>query len=185
MEPQPRRTSRQALLDVAATVLARNPGASLSEIAIKAGVGRATLHRHFPARIDLIRELTLESIDAIEAAVAPLRGEAPTRLKELRHRLQAIVPLGDRFHYLRSQVWDLADDPEVMNGYEMELESMRDLVTALREEGSIAPDVPVDWVVAVMDSLVWVAWSSVQAGHVGTRQAADLAYRTLIEGLAP
>ena len=39
-----------ALLDAAAAVLAVDPSASLAEVAARAGLGRATLYRHFPTR---------------------------------------------------------------------------------------------------------------------------------------
>ena len=41
---------KEAVIDAAIDTLARNPGASLSEIAARAGVGRASLHRHFSSR---------------------------------------------------------------------------------------------------------------------------------------
>ncbi len=179
----PRRTSRAAILDAAAYVFAQNPGAPLSEVAERAGVGRATLHRHFPSRDDLIRVLCLESIEAIDEAVAPIRGKANTASQDLLQRLEVIVPLGDRYHYLHAEAWRAADDPLVSKLYEEELESLGALVDSLKKEGAIASDVPTRWAVAVLDSLIWTTWSQVQAGTVSRQDAARLAHRTLLEGL--
>ncbi|KAB8194889.1 TetR family transcriptional regulator [Nonomuraea phyllanthi] len=46
--------TRSAILDAAARVLGRRPDAALAEIADEAGVGRATLYRHFPTRESLL-----------------------------------------------------------------------------------------------------------------------------------
>lgn len=47
--------TRTAILDAAARVLGRRPDAALAEISDEAGVGRATLYRHFPTREALLR----------------------------------------------------------------------------------------------------------------------------------
>ncbi|WP_431917976.1 TetR/AcrR family transcriptional regulator [Nonomuraea jabiensis] len=46
--------TRSAILEAAARVLGRRPDAPLAEIADEAGVGRATLYRHFPTRESLL-----------------------------------------------------------------------------------------------------------------------------------
>ena len=56
---------------------------------------------------------------------------------------------------------------------------------ALKAEGVIAPDVPRSWAVANIDTQVWLAWSEVAAGRLAPAHAADLALRTLLEGLGP
>ncbi|MEM1316029.1 MAG: helix-turn-helix domain-containing protein, partial [Pseudomonadota bacterium] len=49
-----RLSSRDAILEAAFQLYARRPDASLAEVAQRAGVGRATLHRHFGSREALI-----------------------------------------------------------------------------------------------------------------------------------
>jgi hypothetical protein len=44
---RPRRGPRPPLLDVAAEVLVADPAASLAEVAVAAGIGRTTLHKHY------------------------------------------------------------------------------------------------------------------------------------------
>ena len=60
--------ARQSPLNPTGAVLPRNPGAAMAEIAEKAGVGRATLYRHFPTRDDLIRALALASLSQTDKA---------------------------------------------------------------------------------------------------------------------
>jgi TetR/AcrR family transcriptional regulator, mexCD-oprJ operon repressor len=66
------RSSRAVLLDGAASLLAANPGASMQDLARALGVGRATLHRHFSTRDELIgeiaREATVEAVARVDRA---------------------------------------------------------------------------------------------------------------------
>jgi AcrR family transcriptional regulator len=60
------RRNRAQLIDAAHQVFAESgPDASLDEIARRAGVGNATLYRHFPTRIALLEAVHREQIDAI------------------------------------------------------------------------------------------------------------------------
>ena len=68
----PRRTAREAILDAAVVALAESPDVPMAVIAESAGVGRATLYRHFPSRDDLIKELSLQAIRLTDEAVAPV-----------------------------------------------------------------------------------------------------------------
>ena len=68
----------QGLLNAAGAVLARNPGAANAEIAVKAGLGRATLYRSFPTRQDLIPTPVYAARDAAEdGTVARCFGRRP------------------------------------------------------------------------------------------------------------
>src|SRR5215813_6446151 len=50
----------EAVLTAARTILRRNPGASLNEVATAAAVSRATLYRMFGSRQGLLRRLDIE-----------------------------------------------------------------------------------------------------------------------------
>ena len=177
-----RPSTRQAILDSAMDTFARNPGASLSEVATRAGVGRASLHRHFSSRADLIAAASKQCMDEIDAATAEALKDAHTARERLSRMLEAIVPLGDRYHFLVSET---VDDESVRKRYEDELDWLAHLVDDLKAEGVIAADAPRSWAVANIDAQVWLAWSEVAAGNLAPAHAADLALRTLLEGLGP
>jgi AcrR family transcriptional regulator len=67
--------TRTAILDAAARVLGQRPDAAMAEIADEAGVGRATLYRHFPTRESLQRGVAAVGItelaEAFETANLP------------------------------------------------------------------------------------------------------------------
>ena len=177
-----RLSTRQAILDSAIDTFARNPGASLSEVATRAGVGRASLHRHFSSRADLITAASRQCMDEIDAATAAALKDARSARERLSRMLEAVVPLGDRYHFLVSET---VDDESVRKRYEEELVWLAHLVDDLKAEGVIAADAPRSWAVANIDAQIWLAWSEVAAGNLAPAHAADLALRTLLEGLGP
>lgn len=70
------RRNRERLLSVASTVVAeQGASASLEEIARRAGVGSATLHRHFPSRLALLDAVFTERVAALCARGAALLSE--------------------------------------------------------------------------------------------------------------
>ena len=83
--------ARQAIAEAGFELLSRNPGASLSEIAEHAGVGRATLHRHFASREALLIALAHQAIAEMDHAAEVARfGEQAARVGPLRCRPAAL-----------------------------------------------------------------------------------------------
>ena len=58
MQKPTRLSAREALIEAAFAVFSRDPSAPLAQVADRAGVGRATLHRYFASRDELVRALT-------------------------------------------------------------------------------------------------------------------------------
>src|ERR1700733_10026981 len=60
------RRNYEALLSAASEMFSsRGPDAPLDEIARLAGVGNATLYRHFPTRRDLLVAVCIDDVDAL------------------------------------------------------------------------------------------------------------------------
>ncbi len=175
-----RPSTREAIIDAAIAVLAANPGASISEIAIKAGVGRATLHRHFRTREDLITAIQKQSIYETDKAVLDLLEEDMTALQVLEVMFKATIPLGDRYHFLFRET---TTDEKAKNRYKRELDWLSSLVYRLKDEGVIGKEIPDQWAVAQLDQLVWTGWREVAAGHIAAIDAPTLALRTFTKGL--
>ncbi len=73
------RRNRELILEVAARVLAANPEASIGEIAEQAGLGRATVYRHFPDIASIHAELREEAREAGKAIVREQLGSERER----------------------------------------------------------------------------------------------------------
>ena len=175
-----RPTARRAIVDAAIRLWAVNPGASLSEVAQRAGVGRATLHRHFQGREALLAEVARICLEEMRDAVGAALERHVNARERLRAMFEAVVPLGDRYNFLHRE--PLADG-EVAEGYRAQLDWVAALVSDLKAEGEVAPDVPSAWVVGQIDQLVWTGWDQVARGRVAAADAASLCVRTLLEGL--
>jgi AcrR family transcriptional regulator len=73
--------NRARLADVAADVFGdQGLDVGVGEIARRAGVGVATLYRHFPAKADLVRAVLAQEVDALAAQV-PAMVAAPHPLR--------------------------------------------------------------------------------------------------------
>lgn len=174
--------TRTAVVEAAIRVLGTNPGASMQDIASQAGVGRATLHRHYPSGADLMREVVLRCIRDIDDAVAPLEASSTSAVDYLHRLVDVIVPLGDRYHFLTREGIAF-DDPEIASEIDRQARGMAELIDMVKAEGGIDAAVPTTWVVEAFDGLLYAAWSSVADETLTPKDAAHLMIRTLLRGL--
>jgi AcrR family transcriptional regulator len=98
--------NRETLLLAAATVLDRDPGASLEAVATEAGLSRRALYGHFATRDDLLRELALHGAARINAALLPA-GESPAAGSDDHDPARRLAAVGAR-------LWDEVDHVRTM-----------------------------------------------------------------------
>ncbi|MEM8987051.1 MAG: helix-turn-helix domain-containing protein [Pseudomonadota bacterium] len=177
-----RLSARDALIEAAFAIFSRDPSASLSEVADKAGVGRATLHRHFKGRDDLIIALAKTAIAEMDAAAEAACEAALSETDALRRCFDALIPLGDRQGFLAREA--IENHPDIKTEYARQLRETEEMVEAAKAEGAFDPAIPNTWIVQAYDSLLYAAWESVSAGALTHAQASELAWRTLTSGLS-
>ncbi|SIO08745.1 transcriptional regulator, TetR family [Parasphingorhabdus marina DSM 22363] len=176
-----RPSAEQSVIAAGFDLLNENPKASLAEIASHAGVGRATLHRHFSGREDLIRAMAWTAIREMDQAVEAACSESPSYSDAIRQMLGALIPLGDRYQFLlREPVEDHAD---IAAEFQKQQHEMRELVDAAKNEGLFDTAVPTDWITRSFDNILYAAWESVMAEETTPSQATTLAWQTLVHGL--
>jgi len=171
-----------AIIEAAFEVLSANPGASLSDIAERAGVGRATLHRHYRSRDTLIVVLMKQALAELDDAVDQATAGASSYTDALRLALGAIVPLAERQLFLANEQVDR--DPEIAAAFRDGRQTLIATIEVARAEGTFAADIPASWIATAFDMLIYAAWTQVRDGEATHRQATDLAWRTLTRGLA-
>ena len=164
-------------------LLSSDPAASLSQIAEHAGVGRATLHRHFTGREDLLRELALRAYEEMDQAAEKAAEMATTYADALRLILEALIPLGDRHGFLAHFGFD--GDAALANEIARQARETQEMIDAARTEGLFDPAVPTRWIERLIDAAIMTGWDSVRAGETTPGQASSLALSSLINGVGP
>lgn len=177
-----RPTATAAIIEAAFEVFRANPGAGLGEVAARAGVGRATLHRHFKGRADLIATLARVASDEIDAAVREALKSATTAAEMLRLIIGATIPLGDRQGFL---AMERVDAPDITIKSEKQAAELAELIEAARHEHLFAPDIPTPWIIEIFEGVIFAAWMQIKAGELTQKQATTLAWRTFADGLGP
>ncbi|MEM1132044.1 MAG: helix-turn-helix domain-containing protein [Pseudomonadota bacterium] len=176
-----RPSASAALIEAAFTILSENPAASLADIAERAGVGRATLHRHFSGRDDLILTLGKTALEEMEAAAEAACANVPSHSEALRCTLEALIPLGDRYRFLMRE--QIEDNPEIIAELDRQQREMHDMINAAKDEGLFDTTVPTAWIAQAYDNLLYAAWEAVKAQDLTPAQASTLAWQTLTQGL--
>ena len=153
----------------------------MSEVAREAGVGRATLHRHFPTKAHLVNSIGVRCIEEMNAAVLADDDEERPAIERLRLMLRAAIPIGDRYAFLGYVTFT---DKLVSEKYDQQLAWAWTLVQSLKNEEVIAQDTPSRWVVAQLDQQIWTAWMAVSEWGFDPNDAITLAFNTLMQGLS-
>ncbi|MDR7319992.1 MULTISPECIES: TetR/AcrR family transcriptional regulator [Catenuloplanes] len=136
------RRNQKALLDAAAAVFVRSGvEAPIRDIAAEAGVGTATIYRHFPTRADLIIAVYRHQVEALAAAGPELLSSAPGPYAALRQWFETFVDFVITKLGLAAVLQ--SDDPcyDPLHSYFLErLEPVcARLLTAAAESGEIRP----------------------------------------------
>lgn len=165
--------TNQAIIESAFAVLTRDPTASLGDIAKHAGVGRATLHRHYAGRAVLLEALRGIAHEELEIAVATATQDAQSHFEGLEAAFKAIVPLANR-------QWFLAMDNPTTNQTDTDLERAID---AAKAEDHIPANIPTKWIATAFDNLLYAAWALVRDEEATPKQAANFGWRTFTAGI--
>ena len=96
------RRNVDTIVAAAARLLAHDPRSSIADIARVAGLHRATVHRHFPTREDLVAAVRARWYVDAERAVEEARPEVGPPELALRRITQAVLEgVGDRYRVAR------------------------------------------------------------------------------------
>ncbi|MGH3901065.1 MAG: TetR/AcrR family transcriptional regulator [Pseudonocardiaceae bacterium] len=176
--------SSPSLLQTATEVLVADPAASLGDVAKAAGIGRTTLHKLYPTRHDLLVALAHDALDLLERTDREAGLDAPgvQAPAVLRRLVAAAIPLGPRLAFLRRER-SLDAEPELIARVEALDVPVRALVRRAQAEGVLRADLPDEWVVASLNSLIFAAWALIAQGRIAPVAAPELVMRTLLGGI--
>ena len=163
--------SRQAIIEAGIDVLLENPGAGMSEIALAAGVGRATLYRHFDTREVLIDALVMACLQETDDALRPIKEDGLTGMAAILASIDVIVPMATRYRFLMSPASTTVNSKEVRDAYKSQLEELSTLVAQAKSAGEISSELPNVWIVASYDALLLSTWDLIQRRQMSLASA--------------
>ncbi len=175
-------SARVTILRAAASLLTRDAGTPLAQIAAAAGVGRTTMHRTFPTRIDLLTALALQSTEHLRRMLEEVQleeGPVPLVLDRLIRR---VLPLAEEMQFLDAgpEVWDL---PDLREPWCSLTSAMDALVERGQREGDLRGDLPAELIVEALTGMLWGTWQGIRDGRVAPATAARHLVRLLGDGL--
>jgi TetR/AcrR family transcriptional repressor of mexCD-oprJ operon len=166
--------------DGALRVLADDPHAGMGRIAAGAGVGRATLYRHYAGREELIDALRDDVRAEFRALVAQAELEEGDPVEALTRFVTGLWHLRERYAVITPPRDDTTERRAAMLW-----RPLHRLVVRAQESGDIAQDLPPAWVAASLRALVRAAAAEVDAGRLARRDAPALVVRQLLRGARP
>ncbi|MFI5714270.1 TetR/AcrR family transcriptional regulator [Nocardia sp. NPDC051750] len=146
------RRNKDRLVAAAGAVIAEaGAEASLEEIARRAGVGSATLHRHFPSRAQLLEAVLRDRVATLCTRAKELRTE-PNAGTALLAWLREVVAHAATTRALGPALAGYASDPE-FSPHTMIRDAAQQLLTRAQREGSVSTSVTVDDVLQLTNGI--------------------------------
>jgi AcrR family transcriptional regulator len=175
------RHNREQLLAAArSTFAAEGADASLRAVARTAGVGIATLYRHFPTREALLEALLGHGFDTLRGRAAALLSD-PDPGAALIGWARELAEATGRYDGLPASVLGALHDPG--SRLHASCQGLRaaagDLLARAQRAGAIRPDLDADELLAVVGAVAWAARQLPPAADPAGRFLA-----LLVEGLA-
>jgi AcrR family transcriptional regulator len=172
------------ILDAAVDALADDQEASMSAIAKRAGVVRATVYVHFPTRealLDAVTERALEEVSAVIADAEPDRGD-PT--DALRRVVAAAWRALGRYHPLVAITTSTSTPEELRQRHHPVLGQLLPLVERGQAAGAFRTDVPASWHLAMLMAIIHAASAEQRAGRVSEPATESAVANTVLGAVA-
>ena len=183
LDPRAQR-SREALMEAAIVVLLDNPLAALSEIAIFAGVGRATLYRHFETRDQMLVALATQCLDETETRCAYIEEDGLTGRQALEAIFKEVIKLGNKYRFLLSLWQHVEQNSEIKKIYGEQLARLQQRVVEAKKAGEIKKSVPDKWAVILFDSFLYATWTALDYTELDQDKTIELAIDNYFNGIS-
>jgi AcrR family transcriptional regulator len=173
-----------AILEAALGCLARDPQASIADIAAAAGVGRITLYGHFSSRLELLDATFgygLEQADRVLDAV-DLSGDPPAALTRLIASSWQII---DRYRGALTAAGSELPPERVRAHHGQPMSRVEALLERGQQAGAFRTDLPLDWLVALFYTVLHGAAAEITAGRLPAADAARVITATLLAAYTP
>ncbi|WP_393055861.1 TetR/AcrR family transcriptional regulator [Streptomyces sp. LN549] len=172
---------REQVLRSAAALLTRKSTATMDEVAKAAGIGRATLHRHFAGRDALVRALEGLGIQEFGAALDAAVLDEGTSEEALRRFVAAIEPSAGLLSFLVTEN-QLFEGDEQNDGWDRLDARVAAFFRRGQERGEIRIDLTPAWLTEALYGLISSAAWAVQTGRVAAKDSSYMIVELLLGG---
>jgi AcrR family transcriptional regulator len=179
----------QELAKAALRLLNVDPAASMAQIAAAAGVSRATLHRHFASREELVTRLGRMSLDSWRDALDGARideaaaGGDPASIRAALDALCGqLVRDAEEYGFTLTET-SLNSNDDVVAGAEVLHDRELRFYAAAQQAGVVRADMPVAWIAHAVFGLLIGLREALRRGDVAVRDAERLLRETILHGV--
>jgi AcrR family transcriptional regulator len=170
-EPRPRRRadaerSIARILDAAVAALGEDQEASMSEIARRAGVVRATIYVHFPTRDALLEAVTERAFAEVAAVIDGAEPERGASVDALARVVAATWRTLGRYHALIAINTGEQTHEELHHRHGSVLGKLLPLVKRGQADGVFRTDVPAGWHLAMIMALIHAGSGELRVGRM-------------------
>ncbi|TDC70162.1 TetR/AcrR family transcriptional regulator [Actinomadura sp. GC306] len=171
------------IVSAARESLSRDPGASIDDIAKAAGVGRMTLYGHFRNRAELVEAALSDALRAGEEVLSAvdLGGDAREALTRLLESSWSLVAESTA---LLAAAQGTLPDGRVRQLHAAPAERVEDLLRRGQDQGVFRTDLPMSWLVSVIQHVLHGAAEENWAGRLRPEETAGIVVATVQSILA-
>jgi AcrR family transcriptional regulator len=171
------------ILDAAVEALAEDHEASMSAIAERAGVVRATIYVHFPTREALIDAVTDRALAEAATVIAEAEPERGDPVQALRRVVAAAWRMLGRYHALVAITTSTSTPEGLRESHEPVLGRLLPLVERGQAARVFRTDVPAGWHLAMLMAVIHAASAEQRAGRVDEAGAEAAVVETVLGAL--
>ncbi|KAA2252393.1 TetR/AcrR family transcriptional regulator [Solihabitans fulvus] len=173
-----------AILDAAAGCLGRQPQVSMADVARAAGVGRVTLYAHFPSRevlLEAVLDRTIAQAGAVIEQSQPDEGPADDALRRL---LRSSWQVLDRHLRLFDVAQRELGPARLREHHDPAISRIEHLLARGQKEKTFRTDLPLNWLVTCVYTLLHAAADDVNNGRLAQKKAGHVLEATILSALA-
>jgi AcrR family transcriptional regulator len=159
------------ILDGAVDALGEDQDASMSAIARRAGVVRATVYVHFPTRETLLEAVTHRAFSEVATGIASAEPEHGDPADALARVVAATWRTLGRYHALIAINTGAQTHEELHHRHGAVLGNLLPLIERGQAAGTFRSDVPAAWHLSMVMALIHAGSAELRAGRISTDRA--------------